>query len=223
VYENLEMFAALWGVPRRKRTKEISFLLELLGLSDYRSTRPVHLSRGALGRLEIARAMVADAPVLIIDSLLDTLERPILEGLWDHLLKLRREESKSVVVFTSFGRIAELCNRMAVIHRGQLVYIGGTDDFKHAAGDDMVVLGDISNAMVRSRIKERMSMEIREEDGFLSFKVTNGERAITDLLSEFGGELGCVYLKRPTLEDALDAITGGRTAYAAETNEGRTG
>ena len=219
VFENLEMFASLWGVSRRGRAREISFLLELMGLSDSRGCRADTLSSGALQRMEIARALVADAPVLVIDSLLDTLDRRLLEKLWDHLLKIRREESKCIIVFTSRGRIAEMCGKITVIHRGRLMFIGRPDDFRRAAGEDMVVLGDMADPAVKNRIGEKLSVVVKEEDGFLSFKVSNGERAITDLLAEFGSQLNCVYLKRPTLDDALDVIAGGGDGYCVEASK----
>lgn len=220
VFENLEMFAALWNVPGNRRTREISFILELLGLSGIRASRAHTLSNGARQRLEIGRALIADAPVTLIDSLLDTLDRIILERLWDYILKLRREENRSFVIFTSRGRIAELCGKITVMHRGRMVFIGRPDDFRRAAGEDMVVIGDISNQAVKNKISERMSVIIKEEEGFLSFKVSNGERAVTELMSEFGSDLNCVYLKRPTLDDALDVITSGQNGYIVETSKG---
>ena len=162
---------------------------------------------------------MADAPVLVIDCLLDTLDRRVLERLWDYLLKIRREEGKCMIIFTSRGRIAEMCGKIAVMHRGRLMFIGRPDDFRRAAGEDMVVLGDMADPAVKSRISEKLSVVVKEEDGFLSFKVSNGERAITDLLAEFGGELNCVYLKRPTLDDALDVIAGGGEGYSVEVSK----
>lgn len=221
VYENMDMFAALWGVPRRKRAREISFLLELFKLSDFTAVRVECLSMGMLRRLEIARALVADAPLTVVDSLLDTLDPDILEKLWDHLLNLRRTESKSFLIMTSRGKIAETCGRIAVIHRGRINFVGRPDDFRRLAGEDMVVLGDITNPSVKSRIREQLSMVIQEEDGFLSFRVSNGERMVGDLLAEFGSDLSCVYLKRPTLEDALDVVAAGGLNVTADVREGR--
>ncbi|MEN6356344.1 MAG: ABC transporter ATP-binding protein [Armatimonadota bacterium] len=223
VYENLDMFASLWQVPRKKRARQISFVLELLKLSDFSTTRAQQLSTGLLKRLEIAKALVADAQITIIDSLLDTLDPDILEKLWDHLLSLRRTEMKSFVIMTSRGKIAEMCHRIAVIHRGRINFIGRPDDFRRLAGEDMVVLGDITNPSVKSRIREQLSVVIKEEDGFLSFRVSNGERMVGDLLAEYGSDLSCVYLKRPTLEDALDVVATGGLNVMADVSEGRTG
>lgn len=223
VYENLDMFAALWRLPRKKRARQISFLLELLKLSDFSTTKAQHLSTGQIRQMEIARALIADAPVTVIDSLLDTLDPGILEKLWDYLLGLKRTEAKSFIIMTSRGKIAEMCSRIAVIHRGRINFVGRPDDFRRLAGEDMVVLGDITNPSVKSRIREQLSVVIKEEDGFLSFRVSNGERMVGDLLAEYGSDLSCVYLKRPTLEDALDVIATGGLNVMADVSEERAG
>ena len=211
VYENLGMFASLWGVRRRARAKRIAFLLELVGLAERRSARPAQLSSGEARRAEIARALVADAPLTVIDSLVDTLDRDVLEKLWDYLLAQCREHGKAFVVMTGSARVAGLCGRMAVIHKGKIVFVGRPDDFRRLGGEDLVVLSELSSPALRKRIEERLSVVIKEEEGFLSFRVSNGERMISDLLAEFGSDLGCVYLKRPTLDDALDVLSGGST------------
>jgi len=216
VYENLAVFASLWGVRRRARAKQIAFLLELVGLAEQRSARAVQLSSGEARRAEIARALVADAPLTVIDSPADTLDRDILERLWDHLLAQRRDHGKAFIVMTGSAGVAGLCGRMAVIHRGKIVYSGRPDDFRRLAGEDMVVLGDLNSPALRKRVEERLSVVIKEEEGFLSFRVANGERMVTDLLAEFGSDVGCVYLKRPTLDDALDVLAGGSPVVPAE-------
>jgi ABC-2 type transport system ATP-binding protein len=216
VHENVAMFAALWKVPGRKRGNEIARLLELLQLTESRAKRPAQLSSGALVRLEIARALVADCALTVIDGLLDHLDSDMLEKLWEYLLEQRRRRGKSVLIMTSSGKVAEMCSRLAVISRGKIVFLGRPDDFRRLAGDDLIVLGELSSPMVRTKIQERFSVVIREEDGFLSFRVAKGEKMVSDLLAEFGSELGCVYLKRPKLEDALDVLAGGGTIVAAD-------
>ncbi len=216
LHENLHMFASLWGVPNRARGKRIALLLELVGLAERRSARPAQLSSGEARRAEIARAIVADAPVTVIDSLIDTLDRDIFEKLWDYLLVQRRDRGKAFVVTTVSARAAGLCTRMAVIDKGKIVFLGRPDDFRRLGGEDLVVLSELESPALRKRIEERLSVVIREEEGVLSFRVANGERMISDLLAEFGSDVGCVYLKRPTLDDALDALSGGTHVVAAE-------
>lgn len=216
VYENMEMFAALLEIPRKKRSNEISFLLELMKVSQYRTCRLNTLSDGAIRRLEIARALLADSPLTIIDGLIDYLDKDLLEKLWNHLLILRREEKKSFVILTSSSRIAEMCDRIAIIQNGRIGFVGKADDCRKMAGEDMIVLGEIGDPLVKQNIQEQFALVIREEDGFLSFRVDNAEKTIGDLLGEYGDKLSCVYLKRPTLDDALDSISSIGFASAGE-------
>lgn len=222
VYENLDMFASLWGMPRRKRAKEIMFLLQLLKLGDWRNSPAGSIPKGAAERMEIARALLADSPMTVIDSLLDTLDPPVFEALWDYILHQRRDELKSFLVLTASAKVAETCQKIAAISRGRIGFIGRPEDFRRIAGEDVIVLGDISNPLIKSRIQEQLSVVIQEEDGFLSFRVANGERMVSELLSEFGGELSCVYLKRPTLEDALEVFSNGVTTIRAGAEERKT-
>lgn len=219
VYENLDMFAMAWGMPARRRAKEVPHMMERLKLTDRRSAGAGSLSTGELARMEIARGMLADSPVLVIDSLLDTLDPAVFESLWDYMLDLKRAMNKSFVVLTGSGKIAEVCQRIAVLARGKIAFLGRPEDFRRLAGEDVVVLGDMSNPMTRHRIQERLSVVIQEEDGFLSFRVANGERVVGELLSEFGNEMSCVYLKRPTLEDALDVLARGGSSVTAGTGK----
>jgi len=217
VYENLDMFACAWGIPRKRRIKEVPAAIERVRLGEYRSSRASMLSSGALSRLEIARGLLADSPVLVIDCLFDTLEPSLAESLWDHMLECKRALGKSFIILTGSGRIAEMCGRIAVISRGKIAFTGRPEDFRRLAGEDIVVLGDVANPLTRTRIAERLSVVITEEDGFLSFRVANGERVVGELLSEFGNEMSCVYLKRPSLEDALDVLSRGASSVAAGT------
>jgi len=219
VYENLTVFASLWGVPRRRRVKDVTFLIELLGLAEHRMVRASRLSSGAARRLEIARALVADAPLTVFDSVMDSLDPAGREKLWNHLIESRRTDRKSYIVLTSVSRVAELCSRIAVIHRGSISFTGRPDDFRGLAGEDMVVIGDIRDPMLKHRITERISVVVQEHEGFLSFRVGDGERMVSDLLAEFGSDLSCVYLKRPTLDDALDVLATGSRGVAARVGE----
>ncbi|MFQ3549998.1 MAG: ABC transporter ATP-binding protein [Armatimonadota bacterium] len=212
IYQNLDMFASLWGIPRRIKSKKIPFLLELLNLSDSRSLRPINVSSGALVKLELARALLPESQFVIIDSLLDNLDHNVYEKVWDYILETRRNNGRSYIIFTSNGKVSEMCNRLAVIHKGRFGFIGRPDDLRRLAGEDMVVLTDLHNPLLRNKLQEQFSMVVKEEDGYLSVRVSNGEKALTDLVTEFGSELGCVYLKRPTLEDALDIISNENTS-----------
>lgn len=212
VNETLWMFAQISGVPRRYRAKRITFLMELLEIDNYRSKRTACAPDGVLRRMEIARALLVDAPLLVFDSLFDTLDADIYEKLWSYLLTLRRDDDRAILVMTASGRIAQACDRVIALHRGRIRFTGRPDDLRRLAGEDMIVLGNTGSIALRKRLQEQFSVTVNEEDGFLSFRVSDGDDTVGSLLGEFGSDIGCVYMKRPTLEDALEVLAEGSKA-----------
>jgi len=220
IYENLCFFASLSGLRGHVRSKRVAYLLELVGLASRRNDKPLDLSAGELKRAEIARLFLSESQVTIIDALLDSLERPVLEKVWEHILAQRRDVGRTFVVSTACSHVATLCPRIAVMHRGRIAFVGRPEDFRKLGGEDMLVLTELCSPDLRARIAERLSVVIKEEEGFLSFRVANGEQAISSLLAEFGSEIGCVYLRRPTLDDALDVLERGPDNVVTHITEG---
>lgn len=220
VYENLIFFAEISGVVPKMCSRRVAQMLELLQISDLRTLRPSQLSRTALYRVEIARALLPDSAVYIIDSLLDTMEPSVVERVWEYLLNLRREQGTALILVTGLGKVAQMCSRVIVLVGGLAGYDGSPDAFCKMAGEDIVVVGDIKNPYIKDKIKQQFIVTVSEEDGFLSFKTGNGDKTVADLLSEFGADMGCVYLKRPTLEDALEISAAEIHTLAADIREG---
>jgi len=223
VNENLWLFAQISNVPRKYRAKRITFLMEMLQIDGYRSKRTATAPAGVLNRMEIARALLVDAPMILLDGLLETLDPEIYRKLWGYLLSLRRDDERAVLVMTTSGRIAQACDRVLALHKGRMQFIGRPDDLRRLAGQDMIVLGNIGSPSVRRHLQEQFSVVINEGDGFLSFRVSDGDEVVGSLLGEFGSDLGCVYLKRPSLEDALDVVSGGSEAVLVGQFGQRTG
>ncbi len=219
VYENMIFFAELSGLPHRTRARKVSFLLDLMRLTDLRGIKASQISHGAAARLEIARALLPDSSVYVFDSLLDSLSPGLVERLWDHLLALRRDHGAAILIVTASGKIAQMCSKMAVLVGGGVGYFGPPEEFRRMAGDDMVVVGDVKNPFIKNRIREQFAVTVSEEDGFLSFRAGSADKIVADLLSEFGADLGCVYLKRPTLEDALEVSMGDILPIAEDAQE----
>lgn len=208
VFENLMLFAELGGLTSRQRSRNVSFLIELMRLGNVRNQQAGTLSFVEAAKVEIARALIPDRSVYCIDGLLDVLSSETLERVWSHLLEVRRTRGAGAIVMTGSGRIAQMCGAMAVLIGGRIGYTGGPEEFRKMAGDDMVIVGDIKNPSVRSRIREQFAVTVAEEEGFLSFKVGSSDRVVTELLEQYGSDIGYVYLKRPALEDALDISMG---------------
>jgi len=122
--ETLEYQAGLYGVPKhRRRTDE---LLEALGLSDVADAYARTLSGGMRRRLMVAKALVHDPPVVILDEPTAGVDVELRRQLWDYMKRLNARGT-TVVLTTHYLEEAEaLCDRIAIVDRGRLVACGAT-------------------------------------------------------------------------------------------------
>ena len=117
--EALEIQAGLYGVKKaERRTDEI---LKALGLEDKANAYVRQMSGGMKRRLLVAKAMVHNPPVLILDEPTAGVDIELRKQLWDHVLALH-ETGVTVVLTTHYLEEAqELCDRIAIIHHGEVV------------------------------------------------------------------------------------------------------
>ena len=117
--EALDIQAGLFGVPKsERRTMEI---LSALGLDDKANAYVRMLSGGMKRRLLVAKAMVHRPPILILDEPTAGVDIELRKQLWEHVLKLH-EAGVTVVLTTHYLEEAEeLCDRIAIIHNGEVV------------------------------------------------------------------------------------------------------
>jgi ABC-type multidrug transport system ATPase subunit len=126
--EMLEYFATLYGLPKREADARIASLVEWLGMKEFLSLRCGALSTGQKQRTNIARALIADPPILIMDEPtlgLDVLSnRLILE-----MIRTQAEAGKAVLLSThALDEIENMCRRIGLIHNGRLIAEGELAD-----------------------------------------------------------------------------------------------
>jgi len=124
VWEYLDFFAAAYRVPARKRPQLISDVLDLTDLSHKRDDYVEALSRGMKQRLCLAKTLVHDPEVLLLDepaSGLDPRARIEIRELLQELVKM----DKTILISSHIlPELAELCNKVAIIEAGKLVLAG---------------------------------------------------------------------------------------------------
>jgi ABC-2 type transport system ATP-binding protein len=117
--ESLEVQAGLYGVKKsERRTAE---LLAALGLSDKAKAYVRQLSGGMKRRLMVAKAMVHNPPVLILDEPTAGVDVELRKQLWNYVLELNRSGVTIVLTTHYLEEAQELCDRIAIINRGEVV------------------------------------------------------------------------------------------------------
>ncbi len=142
--ENLKVFARLYEVPRRQRQDRIQQSLAMMGLADAGPKLVKSYSGGMIRRLEIAEAMLHRPPVLFLDEPTVGLDPIAREAVWSHIDQLRQEFGTTILLTTHYMEEAdELCERVAVMHLGQIAAVGTPDELKTSLSRPGATLDDV--------------------------------------------------------------------------------
>lgn len=134
VAEYLEFYAGIHGVPRRKQASIITDLLELVDLSPKRDAPVEALSRGMKQRLCLARALIHDPEVLLLDEPASGLD-PRARVEFRELLRTLQGMGKTIVISSQILlELAEICSDIAIICAGRLVVAGDVESVTHSLG-----------------------------------------------------------------------------------------
>ncbi|MCX8157556.1 MAG: ABC transporter ATP-binding protein [Verrucomicrobiae bacterium] len=139
VTEYLDFFAACYLIPAAKREKTVNDVLELVGLSDKKGVLIGALSRGMQQRLGLARVLIHDPEVLLLDepaSGLDPRARIEVMAILQELQKM----GKTILISSHIlSELQSLCNRVAIIEKGKLVYSGDIEGVRTHLSSSRVV------------------------------------------------------------------------------------
>src|ERR1700722_3670968 len=131
VWENLNIYAKLYGVKRDQRRQAIKELLEIVGLTEWRDAEVRTLSGGMRRRVEVARGLVQSPKVLFLDEPTTGLDPVSRVDVWEMLEKIQRERQLTILVTTHYMEEADrLCDRIAIIDHGRLITLDTPTNLK---------------------------------------------------------------------------------------------
>jgi sodium transport system ATP-binding protein len=132
--ETLAFFGELNGLRGAALTARIAEVFSLLSMDAFGDTKIDSLSTGMRQRVAIARTLIHDPPILILDEPASGLDVPTAHVIEEFILKAR-DSGKAVVLSTHVMEEAEyLCDRLAVIHEGRVKIVGTMEDLRAATG-----------------------------------------------------------------------------------------
>lgn len=213
---NLEYFAALYHVDPRVARRRIPELLQVVGLTDRADERVENYSRGMRQRLHIARALVHDPAVVIMDEPTIGLDPAAAREL-RRIIKSLCLQGKTVFLTTHYMYEAdELCRRVAVVHRGKILICDTPSALKNIVRDLEVVEIELFGAPdeVIARIRALPSVKaavVQRQDHaqILQIQSQTGSAIIPQLLLCLNGvHVGKILTRQPTLEDAYLKLVG---------------
>ncbi len=209
VRENLTSFAAYHGVPRRRVGERADELLAFAQLSDRRNDRVEELSGGMKRRLLIARSLVNDPELVVLDEPTTGLDPQARQLVWERLRSLRRR-GKTLLVTTHYMEEAQrLCDRLVVMHSGRIIAAGSPAELlaAHTAPRVVEVYGGEADAEAVAALVADLTPDVEAVGDRVLIYTDDGD-AIAARIADAEVPHSGLVLREATLEDVFLRLTG---------------
>jgi ABC-2 type transport system ATP-binding protein len=220
-YRNLEFFSAVYNVPRNRRRERVTEVLDLVGLTDNAFESFQRLSGGMKRKLALARALLPDPPILLLDEPTTALDVISSRNIREFIRNLSGKMGKTVLYTTHYiEEASQICDRIAIMDKGKIVALDTPETLR-----DMVKKGE-SVEMAVETITDAQIAAIRIIDGVVSV-ASKGEDSVNSQIQLrirlanidslpvvldffFKEKIKLINFRRdePTLEDAFIELTG---------------
>lgn len=210
--ENLQLGAGLYALPRRVARERIEELLQLVDLRDRADELVEHYSGGMRRRLELARVLLHEPQILVLDEPSRGLDQPSLRRFWEQILELRARRGLTVLLTTHQPEEAEYCDRLGVLDGGRLVACDTPAALRKRVGNEMILVEGERPEELAEVIAERFDLRapaVQIVDGRVVVETPRAHELVPRLVEAFpSGRLRSVSLRAPTLADVFVRLTG---------------
>jgi len=206
-YQALELQAGYYGVPKSERRSDE--ILAALGLADKRDAYVRQLSGGMKRRLLIGKALVHNPPVLILDEPTAGVDIELRRQLWEYVEELHARGT-TIILTTHYLEEAEaLCDRIAIIHDGQIVANENKTDMLARLDKRSLVITPRETLSALPATLSSLDAELAS-NGTLNISYRSGTDSISDMLAKVkaaGISIADLRTEEPDLEDVFMALT----------------
>lgn len=218
VLENLLHHGRLYGITGKKLRERSAAMLERLGLAPRASDLVETLSGGMRRRVELAKALLHQPELLLLDEPSTGLDPVARREFFGHLAELSRRDGVTIVLTTHHMEEAERCDRIGLLHQGQLVATGTPTELKSGVGGDVVVIHAAAPELLQRKLLQQLKLKAAIVGGTLRIERPRGHELVREVVDAFGAEIDSVSFGKPTLEDVFVHLTGHRF-FAGESGE----
>jgi lipooligosaccharide transport system ATP-binding protein len=209
VRDNLIVYGRYFGIPRAVVARRADELLEFAQLADRAKSKVDDLSGGMKRRLTIARALVNEPKILLLDEPTTGLDPQARHILWDRLFRLKEQGTTLVLTTHYMDEAEQLCDRLVVVDKGTIMAEGSPADLirLHSSREVLEVrFGSDRNAVVAEQIAGVGDRVEVLPDRILIYSA-DGEAVLAHLQRQ-GLEPITSLVRRSSLEDVFLRLTG---------------
>jgi lipooligosaccharide transport system ATP-binding protein len=210
VWDNLLIYGRYFDLPRPLIKERAEELLDFVQLTDRRDSKVDPLSGGMKRRLTIARALINQPELLLLDEPTTGLDPQARHLVWERLYRLKQTGTTLVLTTHYMDEAEQLCDRLVIMDRGRIVAEGAPRDLiaEHATREVVEVRFDTANAQVDA-LPSLTTLADRVEP--LADRVVlyteDGDR-VAAKINENGMAAAAVLVRRASLEDVFLILTG---------------
>jgi len=209
VHENLVHHGHLYGLVGRALEARIASALDALSVADRARDLVAGLSGGLKRRVEIAKALLPEPRVMLLDEPSTGLDPGARRELWEALDLLRRRTGATVALTTHLMDEAARCDRVGILHHGRLVALGTPGELTATIGGDVLWITPAGPVADLARdIAGHFGVRNEVVDRRVRLELPHGHEFVTDVIEAFPGRIDAVTFSRPTLEDVFVHHTG---------------
>jgi lipooligosaccharide transport system ATP-binding protein len=209
VFENLTTYARYFGIPRSEGRRRAAELLEFVQLTEKANGKVEPLSGGMKRRLTIARAMVNEPDLMLLDEPTTGLDPQARHLLWERLFRLKQGGTTLVLTTHYMDEAEQLCDRLVVMDAGKIVAEGSPRDLIDTYSTREVVELRFGDDAPSAYVEKLAGVGERLDplpDRLLLYSA-DGDAAIAEVHRR-GLAPSSVLVRRSTLEDVFLILTG---------------
>jgi ABC-2 type transport system ATP-binding protein len=217
VTEYLDFFGACYKIPTAQREKTVNDVLELVGLTEKKGSLIGALSRGMQQRLGLARVLIHDPQLLLLDEPASGLDPRARIEMMAVLQELQRLGKTIIISSHILSELQTLCNRVAIIEKGRLIYSGAVQGVRDQVSQGRVVWVRVSTEQSQAidLLKARKEVaEVAPADGEIKVTLAGPDiehSIVADILVHGGAKLIELREDEVGLEEVFMRVTRGET------------
>ncbi|EDH0923368.1 ATP-binding cassette domain-containing protein [Listeria monocytogenes] len=202
VRENLYNRASLYGKTKAEITERLALVSSIMGIEDILNRRFEKLSGGQKRRAEIARAIMHDPEILLLDEPTTGLDPKTRVSVWKIIDYLREELGMTVFLTTHYLEEAKDADQLAVIHKGKIIAQSTPTNIRSRFSVDKIFFYDAKVAELQ-KIMKKANLPFKVSKATMRVDVINQDVEILAILNQAAGLYGSFEVIKGNLDDAF--------------------
>ncbi len=207
--ESFDLLHHIYRVPLAQYRRNLDFFRELLDMDSFINTPVRQLSLGQRMRGDIAAALLHDPAVLYLDEPTIGLDVVAKERLRQFIRTVNRERAVTVILTThDMSDIEQLCRRMLIIDKGQLIYDGGLEEIRQRYGKHRTLVVDLETGTDEAPLELHGAIEVKADGLRRWLQFNRDEQSAAELISRLAARypLQDLSIEEPEIEAIIRRI-----------------